>query len=111
FGIGTELSEQEWRGVVRQLLAQGLLAVQGDYGDLGITESSGEVLSGARAVTLRRETHRPARAAKRRAVDDLPVEARDLFEELRAWRAQQAREQGVPAYVVFTDATLRGIAA
>ncbi|MCC3651114.1 DNA helicase RecQ [Streptomyces sp. S07_1.15] len=119
FGIGTELSEAEWRGVVRQLLAQGLLAVEGDYGTLVLTGSSAEVLGGRREVRLRREPERPAaKAAKspssgRRAAAapaDLPEEAVPVFERLRAWRAATAKEQGVPAYVIFHDATLRAIA-
>jgi ATP-dependent DNA helicase RecQ len=114
FGIGTELSEQEWRGVVRQLLAQGLLAVDGSgYGTLVLSESSGEVLRGEREVLLRREPERPQRprSRQRSKVDiDLPPDAIDLFESLRAWRAAEAKQQGVPAYVVFHDATLREIA-
>src|SRR3954468_492399 len=55
FGIGTELREAEWRGVVRQLLAQGLLAVEGDYGTLVLTERSAEVLRGDVKVMMRRE--------------------------------------------------------
>jgi len=110
YGLGQELSEQEWRGVVRQLLAQGLLAVQGEYGILVLTEASATVLSGSRKVMLRREAPRPSKAAKRAIAADLPGEALPLFERLRSWRAEQAREQGVPAYIVFGDATLRGIA-
>ena len=111
FGIGTELGEQEWRGVVRQLLAQGLLGVAADgYGTLVITDASASVLDGSRTVLLRRETARPTRAAKSKAGSELPDEARPLFERLREWRAGVAREQGVPAYIVFGDATLRGIA-
>jgi ATP-dependent DNA helicase RecQ len=111
FGIGTELGEQEWRGVVRQLLAQGLLGVAADgYGTLVITDASASVLDGSRTVLLRRETVKPTRAAKSQAGSELPDEARPLFERLRAWRAGVAREQGVPAYIVFGDATLRGIA-
>ncbi|WP_166874754.1 DNA helicase RecQ [Salinibacterium sp. ZJ450] len=117
FGIGTDLSEAEWRGVVRQLLAQGLLSVSADgYGTLVITEASGQVLSGGREVRLRKEAPRNGSArrasggSRRSAPVDLPVSATDLFEQLRAWRAGVAREQGVPAYVVFGDATLRGIA-
>ncbi|HEY2059724.1 MAG TPA: DNA helicase RecQ [Amycolatopsis sp.] len=115
FGIGTELHESEWRAVVRQLLAQGLLAVQGDYGSLVLTEASSEVLNGARKVMLRREPERPAgaRASRTRsktAAVELPQEAAPLFERLRAWRAATAKEQGVPAYVIFHDATLRQIA-
>ncbi|MGN6271792.1 MAG: DNA helicase RecQ [Protaetiibacter sp.] len=111
YGIGAELSEQEWRGVVRQLLAQGLLAVNSDgYGTLVITEASAAVLDGSRPVKLRREPERAVKKAKRAAVAELPEPAQPLFERLRAWRADIAREQGVPAYIVFGDATLRGIA-
>ncbi|MEU5263508.1 DNA helicase RecQ [Amycolatopsis sp. NPDC021455] len=115
FGIGTELAEPEWRAVVRQLLAQGLLAVEGDYGSLVLTEGSAEVLGGDRQVMLRREPERaPAakvRSAKRAAAAaEMPAEAAPLFERLRAWRAGVAKEQGVPAYVIFHDATLRQIA-
>ena len=116
FGIGADLKETEWRGVVRQLLAQGLLAVEGDYGTLVLTEASAEVLGRKREVLLRREPERvraarPARAAKAAAaVVDMPAEAAPVFERLRAWRAATAKEQGVPAYVVFHDATLRQIA-
>jgi ATP-dependent DNA helicase RecQ len=59
FGIGGELREAEWRGVVRQLLAGGLLAVQGDHGTLALTEASGEVLRGERQVMFRRDAPRP----------------------------------------------------
>ncbi|MEV8632177.1 DNA helicase RecQ [Streptosporangium sp. NPDC051023] len=123
FGIGTELGEAEWRGVVRQLLAQGLLSVEGDYGTLLLTEASAEVLGRRRQVMLRRqpqretqrETQREARAktpkSRRATPVDLPEEAVPVFERLRAWRAATAKEQGVPAYVIFHDATLREIAA
>ncbi|MFH8651007.1 DNA helicase RecQ, partial [Streptomyces tendae] len=119
FGIGEELAEAEWRGVVRQLLAQGLLAVEGEYGTLVLTETSGSVLGREREVRLRKEPKRApaARAAKGErkaksaaAVAELPQEAVPIFEALRAWRAAQAKEQGVPAYVIFHDATLREIA-
>ncbi|MCU1597103.1 MAG: recQ [Glaciihabitans sp.] len=112
FGIGGELSEQEWRGVVRQLLAQGLLGVHADgYGTLVITDASASVLDGSRRVQLRREPERAARGPKKSAVAaTLPGEAVPLFEKLREWRAGIAREQSVPAYIIFGDATLRGIA-
>jgi len=119
FGIGAELREAEWRGVVRQLLAQGLLAVEGDYGTLALTDASREVLAGRRQVLLRREAEpaaraaRPARPAKTPggAAADLSPAAAGVFEQLRGWRAAAAKEQGVPAYVIFHDATLRQIAA
>jgi ATP-dependent DNA helicase RecQ len=114
FGIGTELRDTEWRGVVRQLLAQGLLTVEGDYGTLVLTKASDEVLWHQREVSLRREPERAAKAAKPRraaaAAADLPEAAAGVFERLRAWRGATAKEQGVPAYVIFHDATLHQIA-
>jgi ATP-dependent DNA helicase RecQ len=130
FGIGVELNESQWRGVVRQLLAQGLLAVRGEYQTLAITEASGEVLRGQRAVTLRQDAPSPKAArlrgtggtaggasgaggtagAPKLAAADLTPEQEAVFEQLRAWRGATAKEQGVPAYVVFHDATLRAIA-
>jgi ATP-dependent DNA helicase RecQ len=136
FGIGGELREAEWRGVVRQLLAGGLLAVKGDHGTLALTDLGAEVLRGQRQVMFRRDAPRPAPAAARRerggkagGADagtggksrrttqerpppaELPPEAEPVFDRLRAWRAGAAKEQGVPAYVIFHDATLRQIAA
>ncbi|MFE7513288.1 DNA helicase RecQ [Streptomyces sp. NPDC057540] len=118
FGVGSDLGTAEWRGVVRQLLAQRLLAVEGDYGTLVLTEESGEVLGGRRQVPMRKE--KAVAAARKesgsrsgkgaRVPVDLPEAAVPVFEALRAWRAATAREQGVPAYVVFHDATLREIA-
>ncbi|WP_370562860.1 DNA helicase RecQ [Dermacoccus sp. PAMC28757] len=116
FGIGTELEERGWRGVVRQLLAAGLLDVEGDYGMLGLTEASGTVLRGERQLAMRTEPERRktrsssggGKSAK--ATADLTGAEAELFEQLRAWRAATAKEQDVPAYVVFHDATLRAIA-
>jgi ATP-dependent DNA helicase RecQ len=128
FGIGLELNEAQWRGVVRQLLAQGLLAVHGEYQTLALTEGSSEVLRGSRVVTLRRDLPQPKGARASRAASrsgaagtaiagagklvaaDLSPEQEAVFEKLRAWRAAAAKEQAVPPYVVFHDATLRAIA-
>jgi ATP-dependent DNA helicase RecQ len=128
FGIGIELNDSQWRGVVRQLLAQGLLAVEGEYQTLGLTEGSFAVLRGQRQVTLRRDMPQPrgARAGRgstsssagtgrsaeagKLVASDLSPAQEAVFERLRAWRGATAKEQGVPAYVVFHDATLRAIA-
>ncbi|WP_328924446.1 DNA helicase RecQ [Streptomyces sp. NBC_00190] len=119
FGVGSDLGTTEWRGVVRQLLALGLLAVEGDYGTLVLTDNSGEVLGGRRSVPMRKEraaVGQPRKASGSgsgkgaRVPVDLPAAVVPVFEALRAWRAATAREQGVPAYVVFHDATLREIA-
>ncbi|MFJ2543400.1 DNA helicase RecQ [Microbacterium sp. NPDC087589] len=114
YGIGADLSDQDWRSVVRQLLARGIIVAQGDYGTLAPGEQSAGVLKGETPVPLRKDTiGRPVsspRARKASAADALDAGDRPLFEALRAWRAETAREQGVPAYIVFGDATLRALA-
>ncbi|WP_019936545.1 DNA helicase RecQ [Bordetella sp. FB-8] len=116
FGVGQDISEQTWRGVLRQLLAQDLLMVDGEgYGTFALTEASRAVLKGERKIMLRRDlekrekTPRGGARGKAPAVD-LPAEALPLFETLRAWRGEVAKSHGVPAYVIFHDATLREIA-
>jgi len=118
FGIGQDLSEQAWRGVLRQLLAQSLLTVDHEgYGTLALTESSRAVLKGETTLMLRREPERKARSGRSGAKSkkagigiDLPQEAQQRFDSLRSWRSEVARSHGVPAYVIFHDATLREIA-
>jgi ATP-dependent DNA helicase RecQ len=120
FGIGRDLAEAEWRGVARQLLASGLLTVTGEHGTLALTPASAEVLRGDRTVPLRKE-RRPEKikqAKEKPSKDKNGAKASttvsydtDLFEKLRSWRGAAAKEQGVPAYVIFHDATLKQIAA
>ncbi|HIY66117.1 MAG TPA: DNA helicase RecQ [Candidatus Agrococcus pullicola] len=112
FGIGRELNEASWRSVVRQLLARGILVVQGEYGVLAIGEPAVAVLRGETAVPLRQDIQAQTASRKphKTAARDLDEEAQARFETLRAWRATQAKEQGVPAYVVFGDKTLVAIA-
>ncbi|CAH0123102.1 DNA helicase RecQ [Microbacterium sp. Bi121] len=115
YGIGADLSDQDWRSVVRQLLARGILVAQGDYGTLAPGEASGGVLKGETPVPLRKDTmgrvSGGSRARKTSAASDAVAEGdRSLFEALRAWRAETAREIGKPAYIVFGDATLRALA-
>lgn len=113
YGIGADLSDQDWRSVVRQLLASGILVPQGEYGTLALGEAAAEVLRGEREVLLRRDTIgrlAKAKTPKASAADTLGDEDRALFEALRAWRTGVAKEQQVPAYIVFADATLRALA-
>jgi ATP-dependent DNA helicase RecQ len=119
FGIGQDLSEQAWRSVLRQLLAHSLLMVdQEGYGTLALTDLSRAVLKGERTLLLRREAERSTERSGRAGTtprskaphSDLPVVARPIFEALRTWRADIARSHGVPAYVIFHDASLREIA-
>ena len=112
FGIGQDLSEQDWRSVIRQLLARGLLVAQGEYGTLGLSDDSSGVLRGQTPVPLRRDVIGRTASARKTATPraDLAATDQPLFEALRAWRSGAAKEQGVPAYVVFADSTLRSLA-
>jgi ATP-dependent DNA helicase RecQ len=114
-GVGSDLDARTWRGVFRQLLAAGLLDVDAEgYGSLRLTEASREVLRGERSVMLRKEApRRTDRGRTSRATTSAPALAatdQPVFEALRELRARLAREQNVPAYVIFHDSTLRGIA-
>jgi len=111
FGIGRERSGREWRAIVRQCIAHGLVEVDHDsYGALRLAGESRAVLRGERSVALRAwcEPRRSTRVKTSQAM--LSGAAQDLFERLRAWRVEAARRHGVPAYVIFHDATLREIA-
>ncbi|SFN65416.1 ATP-dependent DNA helicase RecQ [Nitrosospira briensis] len=112
FGIGKELDEKTWRAVFRQLAALGLLAadVEG-HGSLHLTAASRAVLNGSQAVPLRLQPERKKTSARTgSACEDrsaaLDPAAQALWVRLRAWRADVAKQHGVPAYVVFHDATL-----
>ena len=112
FGIGRERSPREWRAIVRQCIAAGLLEVDHEaYGALRLAGESRAVLKGERSVLLRawREPKRTARV-RAAAGEALAGPAQELFERLRGWRSEAARRHGVPAYVIFHDATLREIA-
>ncbi|HEY4007991.1 MAG TPA: DNA helicase RecQ [Pseudonocardia sp.] len=115
FGVGAELADGEWRAVARQLITQGLLSVDTNHSTYQLTEASRAVMRGERQVMMRRDPERAAasrtrsRAPKAPSVE-MPAEAAPVFERLRAWRGATAKEQGVPAYVIFHDATLREIA-
>src|SRR5690606_20448741 len=105
FGIGTELDVAGWRSVVRQLLANGHL-VPGAGAVLG-----GGVEGVMRRDRLRRRAARTGRGRGAAPTATVSAAAEDLFQELRALRAQIAKEQGVPPYVVFHDRTLREMVA
>ncbi|UPL14602.1 DNA helicase RecQ [Microbacterium galbinum] len=112
YGIGSDLSDQDWRSVVRQLLARSILMAQGEYGTLAPGEQAAGVLRGETAVPLRKDTIGRAtttRVRKATAADSVDADDRPLFEALRVWRAETARELGRPAYMVFSDATLRAL--
>jgi ATP-dependent DNA helicase RecQ len=120
FGIGAEFSEIQLRGVLRQLIALGAVAVDAQaFNTLQLTEQSRAVLRGELQVQLResvsapasRKTKRPgAGSAAIKAPIALDGEGLVRYAALKAWRAEVAREHNLPAYVIFHDATLAAIA-
>ncbi len=116
FGIGADRSEAEWRAILRQTLAQGLVDVDHEqYGALRLTEAARPVLRGETVLMLRRY-QKPVRQRRAATAPGSYTEAslssaqQALFERLRWWRMETARAHNVPAYVIFHDATLREIA-
>ena len=119
YGIGSDLDVRQWRSVFRQLLAAGLLDTDLDgHGALRLTSEATPLLRGVRRLRLRMDAPKPERRRSRGGDDrraasppvDLPAEAIARFDALRQWRAEAARAQNLPAYVIFHDATLRAIA-
>jgi ATP-dependent DNA helicase RecQ len=115
FGVGTELDRKEWASVFRQLIVRGAIAVDHEaFGALCMTQAGEPILRGKEPVALRRDSKPAASvaAAKKKAGRvELNQSDGKLFEALRAERARLAKEQNVPAYIIFHDATLAAIAA
>lgn len=112
FGVGRDLPESAWRGVARQLVAQGALDVAVEnHGELVPTEAARPILKGEQPVMLREElvTVPPRGSLRTRASVEAPSDPR--FAALREWRKRTALAQGVPAYVIFQDRTLAEIAS
>jgi len=116
FGIGSDISEAEWRAILRQAIALGLVVVDHDaYGSLKLTAEARPVLKGERSVQLRQyqkpvKKKREAVRSKGYVESDLSTAEQEIFEKLRWWRVETARKHNVPAYVIFHDATMREIA-
>ncbi|MBK9574172.1 MAG: DNA helicase RecQ [Rhodoferax sp.] len=122
FGIGAAFSEQQLRGVLRQLIAISAVSVDGQaFNTLQLTDASRAVLKGEVPVSLRESVSspkaRPAKAAKgssakagAKAPLELDAQGEQRYLALKAWRAEVAREHNLPAYVIFHDATLATIA-
>ncbi len=121
FGVGAELSEQQLRGVLRQLIAIGAVSVNSEaFNTLQLTDGSRAVLKGEVPVLLRESVSLPAigkgggkrggAKAPPKAAAALDDAAQQRFAALKAWRAEVAREHNLPAYVIFHDATLAAIA-
>lgn len=117
FGIGQDLSQKTWQSIARQLVAAGFVDVDhAQFGALVLTESARPVLRGDKTIALRKDRSaaglKQTRSSRSASVaDELEDEDKLLFQRLRRLRTQIARDQNVPPYVVFPDATLAGIAA
>ncbi|MCT1722130.1 DNA helicase RecQ [Kocuria marina] len=119
WGIGQDLSEREWRSVLRQLLARRVVEAVGDFGVLVPGPEAGPVLRGEGTLELAVDRAPTVRANGRarssggsgrsRAADTLDEAAKETFEALREWRTSVAKEKQIPPYMVFSDATLVGI--
>jgi ATP-dependent DNA helicase RecQ len=114
FGVGEEFDRNQWRAIFRQIFSLNLAAVT-EAGSWQVTEAGRQVLKGEETVMLRQDAleRRPRgkKAERVRAVAGLGPEDEELFEALRAKRTELAKAHGVPAYVIFPDATLIDIAA
>jgi ATP-dependent DNA helicase RecQ len=123
WGIGRDLSEAQWRGVVRQLIALGHVVSEGEYHTLALADSARAVLRGEVVIELR-EPREPTPRSRRRGSGStasprklpsmaaaLDADGQTRFAALKAWRAEVAKEHNLPAYIVFNDATLAQMAA
>jgi len=116
YGIGAERAEAEWRAILRQTIALGLVTVDHElYSSLKLTDAARPVLKGGQKVQLRQyqkpvKQKRAPSPGKAHIEMDLSKSEQEIFEKLRWWRVETARAHNVPAYVIFVDATLREIA-
>ena len=111
FGIGADTEPDQWRRLLRQLLTRRMVTVDPDHFNVLGLGSVKRLLTGGETVTMRRFTG--ALRMKRRTkkeLYDLNDEEMALFEELKLWRRQKAKELDVPPYIVFRDDTLNEIA-
>jgi ATP-dependent DNA helicase RecQ len=108
FGIGSEFNQSEWRDLYRQLIARGLLTVDLEgHGGLRLTEASRPVLRGEQQLHLRKFSRKAKAKSRERKSNRFTAQGQGKFwEALRSRRQQLADEQGIPAYMIFHDATL-----
>ena len=120
FGIGADLSETQWRALIRQLIAREALHVDGSgFNTLHLTEASRSILRGETPIWLKTPSEKPrasrsnsraARAERDESGQPLSLVERDCLDALKAWRAEVARSHNLPAFVIFHDSTLRALA-
>ena len=107
FGIGEELTDAQWRSVIRQLLVRNYLHADVErYGALVLTEISRPLLRGDVSLLLREDVSAAPKSRKRRSAQPFAETDTGLWNALRACRKELADLQGVPPYVIFHDATL-----
>ena len=122
FGIGADLSDTQWRSLLRQLIAREAVAVSADgYNTLSLTAAARAILKGEASVQLRiasaappardRQRDRASRAAAAElAHSDLSTAQQQALAALKAWRAGVAKEHNLPAFIIFHDSTLHALA-
>ncbi|MBB4842731.1 ATP-dependent DNA helicase RecQ [Paucibacter oligotrophus] len=121
WGVGADLPETQWRAVLRQLISLGHVLTEGEYMTLALADSARAVLKGEVQLLLRVPTVAPKRGKLSRvakpggarsagAPEDLDASAQALFDQLKAWRAEVAKEHSLPAYVIFQNVTLAEMA-
>lgn len=111
FGIGTDLDNQQWRSVYRQLVAMGYLSVDiGGYGGLRIDTKSRRLLKGEESLYLRKDPREEKLRKPKPRKRQLAGQHQALWEALRSCRKRLAADAGVPPYVIFHDATLMEMA-
>ena len=108
YNIGNELNQNEWKNLYRQLIARGLLSVDIDgHGGLNLTEASRPVLRGEETLHLRKFSRKAKAKSRERKTNRFDSSSKNnLWQALRNRRQQLADEQGVPAFMIFHDATL-----
>ncbi|MEO8631299.1 MAG: RQC domain-containing protein, partial [Betaproteobacteria bacterium] len=111
FGVGADVDEVTWRSVFRQLIALDFASVDHEaHGALKLSEASRAVLRGEQRVEMRRVIDHKRRLPKVRATATAFAADAGLLDRLREWRREQAKTQGVPAYVILHDSTLDELA-
>ena len=110
FGIGADLTDKDWRAVIRQSIGLGLLQVDSQHHHrLLLTEAARDVLKNRRTVMLR-PLKRDKAAGQKPKEEWLRTEREErLWQALRKWRQERARTEEIPAYMVCGDKTLRDI--
>jgi ATP-dependent DNA helicase RecQ len=110
FGIGADLKREQWQRIGRELLRLGLVEVApGKFATLSVTESGMMALRKRTPITLTKPIEAPAKKVRFPRAGEIECDE-DLFERLRALRRKIADERDVPAYIIFSDATLREMA-